>query len=553
MHPRHARLRRALLLASLGALLVTGCDLFRPARLTVTPATAYVDLSAGPRNAAFTLRNDGPSRSRLDWTFTSPSLTAFPASGTLAGGGAQVVVVSLPANAAVGTYAADFTAGDTTVPVIVVTYMGLACEPELAFAATAAAADEVLVGYRGAAGGGGLARASASDAAAAVVAAAGGTVVRRGLGSEHDLVRAPAGGRDALLDALRRRPEVAYAVPNAPVFRSAAPNDEFYDRQWNLSAFGAEPAWAVVDAAPPPAEVIVAVIDDGVAVDHPDLAGALLPGWDVFDGDGDVRNCTDHGTHVAGIVAAIRDDAVGVAGAASAPWVRVLPVKAWPNTADATATTLLDPVLRSMRWAGGLDVAGLPVNPNPANVINMSLGVAGGGFSTSFAPVIDELEARGIVVVAAAGNRGVQALDQPAGSATIAVGSVNHDYLWSTFSNYGPGLTLTAPGGSAPPGALCSTITSTGIDYFAGSAEHAWTCKGGTSMATPYVAAAAALLIGVEPSLRGDPASVEARLVAAAAELRPLNNDPDGFYGAGVLCLDALLTTGSVCGVPVVP
>jgi hypothetical protein len=552
MHPRHARLRRALLLASLGALLVTGCDLFRPARLTVTPATAYVDLSAGPRNAAFTLRNDGPSRSRLDWTFTSPSLTALPASGTLAGGGAQDVVVSLPANAAVGTYAADFTAGDTTVPVIVVTYMGLACEPELAFAATAAAADEVLVGYRGAAGGGGLARASASDAAAAVVAAAGGTVVRRGLGSEHDLVRAPAGGRDALLDALRRRPEVAYAVPNAPVFRSAAPNDEFYDRQWNLSAFGAEPAWAVVDAAPPPAEVIVAVIDDGVAVDHPDLAGALLPGWDVFDGDGDVRNCTDHGTHVAGIVAAIRDDAVGVAGAASAPWVRVLPVKAWPNTADATATTTLDAVTRAMRWAGGLSVAGLPTNANPAQVINMSLGTSSGGTSTAFAPVIDELEALGVVVVAAAGNAGAGALDQPAGSGAIAVGSADHDYLRSAFSNYGPGLTLMAPGGAAPPGSSCPAIISTGIDYFAGTATHTWTCKAGTSMATPYVAAAAALLVGLEPTLRGDPDAMEARLRDAAAGLRPLGYDPER-YGAGVLCLDALLTTGSVCGVPVVP
>jgi subtilisin family serine protease len=81
----------------------------------------------------------------------------------------------------------------------------------------------------------------------------------------------------------------------------------------------------------------------------------MLPGWDVFDDDADVRNCTDHGTHVAGIVsAASRGDDVGVSGIASTPWVRVLPVKAWPNTADASATTTLDAVIRSMRWAGGL-------------------------------------------------------------------------------------------------------------------------------------------------------------------------------------------------------
>jgi subtilisin family serine protease len=552
MHPRHARLRRALLLVSLGALLVTGCDLFRPARLTATPTTAYVDLSVGPPTAVFALRNDGPSRSRLTWSFTSPNLTSYPASGSLAGGAEQDVVVALPVNAVVGTYAGEFTTGDTTLPIIVVTYMGMSCEPELAFAATASASDEILVGYRSGVARDGLTRASASDAATAVVAAAGGTVVRRGLGSEHDLVRAPPGGRDALLDVLRRRPDVAYAVPNAPISRSASPNDPLYDQQWHLSAFGAEQAWAVVDAATPQTEVVVAVIDDGIAVDHPDLAGALLPGWDVFDGDADVRNCTDHGTHVAGIVAAVRGDAFGVAGAASTPWVRVLPVKAWPNTTDATATTTLDAVTRAMRWAAGLSVAGLPANPNPAQVINMSLGTSNEATSTAFAPVIDEAEALGVAVVAAAGNAGAGALDQPAGSATISVGSVDDDYRRSAFSNYGPGLTLMAPGGSASAGSGCPAITSTGIDYLLGTATHTWTCKSGTSMATPYVTAATALLLGLEPGLRDDPVAIAARLKASAERLRPPGYDAET-YGAGVLCLDALLTTASVCGVPVAP
>jgi subtilisin family serine protease len=543
---------RALLVLSLGILMVTGCDFFQPARLTVTPATAYVDLSSGPRNAVFTVRNEGPARSRLEWAFTSAVLTASPASGALAGGGSQEVVVALPANPGVGTFTGDFAAGTMSIPMMLVTYQGLACEPELAFAALANVADEVLVGYRSDVGHGGLARSAVSDVAAAVVAAAGGTVVRRGLGSEHDLVRAPHGGRDALLEALWRRPEVAYAVPNVPITRSAAPNDPLYDRQWNLSAFGAEPAWVLADGASPPDDVVVAVIDDGVAVDHPDLADALLAGWDVFDGDGDVRNCTDHGTHVAGIVGAVRGNAVGVAGAASAPWVRVLPVKAWPNTANAAATTTLDAVTRAMRWAGGLSVTGLPPNPTPAQVINMSLGTSSGTTASAFAPVIAELQGRGIVVVAASGNAGAAALDQPAGSGAIAVGSVDHDYLRSSFSNFGPGLTLMAPGGYASPGAPCPLITSTGIDYAFGTATHTWTCKAGTSMATPYVAAAAALLIGIEPALRGDPAAVEARLAGAAAQLRPLGYSADR-YGAGVLCLDALLTTGSVCGVPVVP
>ncbi|MFO8148818.1 MAG: S8 family serine peptidase, partial [Trueperaceae bacterium] len=124
--------------------------------------------------------------------------------------------------------------------------------------------------------------------------------------------------------------------------------------------------------------------------------------------------------------------------------------------------------------------------------------------------------------------------------------------LRSTFSNFGPGLTLMAPGGYAPSGSTCPAITSTGIDYFSGTATHTWTCKAGTSMATPYAAAAAALLMGVEPGYRGDPDAVEARLRDAAAELRPHDYDLDR-YGAGVLCLDALLTTTSVCGTPMAP
>ncbi len=552
MYLRSGKLWRVLLAIAIVPLTLVGCDLLYPARLSVTPPSRYLDLGAGVGSAVFTVRNDGGVYSRLSWSFSSATLTAEPASGSLQGGSAQEVVVHLPADPGARTFRGEFTAGYERAPVNVVTYQGLVCDPELAFAHQAHSADEVLVGYHVDPGADGLARATASDAASVIIASAGGTIVRRGSGTEHDLVRAPAGGVDALLTALRGRPEVAYAVPNVPVHRSAAPNDPLYGRQWNLSAFGAEPSWATADAAPPAAQIVVAVIDDGVAVDHPDLAAAMLPGWDVFDGDGDVRNCTDHGTHVAGIVAAVRGDAIGVAGSASVPWVRVLPVKAWPNTADASATTTLDAVLRGMRWAGGLTVEGLPANPTPAQVINMSLGTANQGASDAFGSVITELKARGVVIVAAAGNAGSARLDQPAAAGAVAVGSVDHDFARSAFSNYGPELTLMAPGGAAPTGSTCGAVTSTGIDFAFGTATHTWTCKAGTSMATPYVAGAVALLIGLEPALRGDPEAVEARLASAAARRQPPGYDAL-WYGAGVLCLDALLTTTSVCGVPTMP
>lgn len=545
------------------ALLLAGCALLLPPRLAVTPTARVVDLAIGT-TATFTVTNEGAAGSVLHWSFVSDDLEAWPAAGSLVAGASTSVLAVVPVSAEGTTLVGRFVAARQALDVSVEVVRGpaITCDPGAAFATASDDTVRVLVGYRRDAIATAAARADGGRTTAALAVAFGAVVERLGHGTEFDLLRTASATADGLLAALRARSDVAFAVRDVPIARSAAPNDALYEAQWNLASFGAEFAWDLIDLLPEGIEpVVLAIVDDGVAVDHVDFAGRTLPGWDAFGNDGDVRNCTDHGTHVAGIAGAARGDGVGVAGVASAPWVRLLPVKAWPDTTDPRATTGIVAIVDAMRWAGGLPVTGFPPNAFPADVINLSLGTPSASVDAAFRPVIEELEGLGVIVVAASGNNNTGAeppvadgVQYPAASGAIAVGAADHTFERSWFSSFGPGLDLIAPGGAAPPGSGgCSAITSTGVAYANGTASETWTCKAGTSMATPFVSGAAALLLGAEPAVRTAPdraAVVAARLREAAAR-RPGTN-PDE-YGAGVLCLDALLTTTHVCGTPVGP
>jgi serine protease len=382
-----------------------------------------------------------------------------------------------------------------------------------------------------------------------VARAVGAEVVRRGVHTQHDLVRLPADAPEAAVEALRRDPRVAAVAPNLPVHRLATPNDPWFTAQWWAWCFGAREAWNLVtgSAADTQDDVVVAVIDDGIYVHHTDLAGKLLPGYDFAERNETVTTESTHGTHVAGIALAAGDNGTAIAGIAYGERIRLLPAKVFPD--DVNVNGSLDYVVNAMRWAVGLPVTDTPENPFPADVINLSLGIGTLATDPTIAfleAVVAEVRSTGAVVVAAAGNGGQSTgVEYPARTnGVIAVGAVDWSGLRSTFSTHGQGLDIMAPGGLAYPAvaSACQYVLSLGVDT-----PNALACMAGTSMATPFVSGAIALLIAHDDRFRARPDLVEERLFASTLWDDTMTK---ATYGSGIACTDALLLAGTRCGWP---
>jgi type VII secretion-associated serine protease mycosin len=285
---------------------------------------------------------------------------------------------------------------------------------------------------------------------------------------------------------------------DAPV-STMATNDPLRGQQWALNTTSFEAAWSTTRGT----GVIVAVVDTGVRGDHQDLAPIVLSGADfVNDGGNGKTDPNGHGTHVAGIIAAQANNGVGIAG--GAPDVRILPVR----VLDANGTGYSSDVAAGIVWA---------VNKG-ARVINVSLGSTSPSSGTRDA--IKYALSKGALVFAAAGN-GAQSGNAPvypgAFPEAVAVGSIDSNRVRSSFSNYGSYVDLAAPGGN-----IISTYGSHAASYAAAS---------GTSMATPYASAAAALVIAAQP---GNSAStVRAVLEAGADDLGAPGRDD--WYGSGLV------------------
>jgi serine protease len=243
-------------------------------------------------------------------------------------------------------------------------------------------------------------------------------------------------------------------------------NDPMSSQQWALHETSFESAWSVSRGK----GVIVAVIDSGVEGDHQDLKGSVLRGIDfVQPGLGGNHDPNGHGTNVAGIIAAHVDNDLGIAGAA--PGVKILPVR----VLDANGGGLASNVAKGIIWAAN----------HRARVINVSLG---GGKDTGIHLAIQYAVSKGDVVLAAGGNNG-EAGNAPMYPAaypdTIAVAAVNSDLSHPGFGNTGRYLDISAPG--------------VGIVSLWGSSPTAYADATGTSMATPYASAEAALIIAANP------------------------------------------------------
>ena len=399
-----------------------------------------------------------------------------------------------------------------------------------------------------------------------------------------------------IAERLMADPAIEYAEPQfwvRPAAATPSPNDPLWNRQWGFASYGDDtfsypgtfPATPLdrqttgtnlVEAleAPRGDTPTVAVIDFGVT-NHPDLAGRVTSGYNfisdpVIAGNGYGRGpdysdpgswvsaamaselplsmvpCAApkatlwHGTHVTGTIAAITDNALGVAGS--------LPVEIQMLRALGTCDLgTYGDIGAAMLWAAGGTVPGVPANPSPARVVNMSLGASIGYCPQFWQDAINYGTARGTVYVAAAGNSNGEAAEfAPANCAgVIAVAATDPYGGRAAFSDYGSYVDVAAPGVG---------IVSTYDSGLTSPQTPDYAAVGGTSMAAPHVTAAVAMLLAAEPDLT--PAQVTERVRATATPFKQTANfgengapmgDPaydcfgDDSCGAGYLNMAALM------------
>lgn len=317
---------------------------------------------------------------------------------------------------------------------------------------------------------------------------------------------------DATLELVRQlqvRSDVEWAQPNFIQYPSTMPNDPQYAQQWHYQSINLPKAWNVETGATNP--VTVAVVDSGVLSGHPDLQGKLLPGYDFYsdnqsslDGDGRDGNPeepekpgvqgTYHGSHVAGTIAAATNNALGVAGVS---WgAKILPVRALGIIGG-----FVSDITDGMLWAAGINVPGVPANPNPAQIINLSLGGFGAcGANPIYQATIDQINAKGAVIVVAAGNDNADARDASPASCNgvITVGATDLAGNRAGYSNFGPRIDLMAPGGDISKSLDGGVLSLSKNDA---TKEFNYVFEQGTSMSAPHVAGVIALLKSRDPSL----------------------------------------------------
>jgi serine protease len=298
---------------------------------------------------------------------------------------------------------------------------------------------------------------------------------------------------------------------------------------------------------------VVAVIDTGIRP-HQQIDKALtrnddgsIYGYDFVselanaaDGDAEDSNPNDegdssggntfHGTHVAGIIAA-EHDFLGSAGIA--PNLKILPIRALGRDGGK-----VEDLLNAIKWAAGIKVSGVPQNKYPVSVINLSLGAKELFPCTAErAAVFDAVTAKGITVVVAAGNESRASLSFPGncnGVITVVASQALGDR--ATYSNYGSGTLLSAPGGEFNVGSTESPDSRGGIisSWVDAANLPAYRLSEGTSMATPVVSGIVALMYSMQPNI--SPARVRAILQDSVRPFAPTSNCAlFGGCGAGII------------------
>ncbi len=349
--------------------------------------------------------------------------------------------------------------------------------------------------------------------------------LERNLGSGAQLLkigtRQPEQTIHQLITQLEKDPNVEYAVPNYRLYTLATPNDPRYNEQWHYyestAGINTPAAWDITEGS----GATIAVVDTGYRP-HADLAANIIDGYDFISDAGTARdgngrdpdakdegdwfgffecpgapfnsmNSSWHGTHVAGTIAAINNNNEGVAGIATK--AKILPVRVLGKCGG----TLAD-IQDGMLWAAGISISGAPDNPNPADVINLSLG-GGAACDSAMQDVVNQITAAGTLVVAAAGNSNADASGFTPASCdnVLTVASVNRNGGKASYSNYGNVVEVAAPGGETASGSANGVLSTlnTGTQT---PENDTYAFYQGTSMAAPHAAGVAGLLYAYKPS-----------------------------------------------------
>ncbi len=316
------------------------------------------------------------------------------------------------------------------------------------------------------------------------------------------------------LAVVNNLPEVINAQPNY-IYQSqnSIPNDPKFSYQWHYPLIRLPQAWEKTTGS---GNINIAVLDTGVDGKHPDLDG-VVQGYNFIDGNEDTMDYHGHGTHVAGTIMASTNNDEGVSGAM---WQgQIVPVKVLGDNGGGSTWSVAQGIL----YASGL-LEDVP-NPNPAQVINMSLG--GRERDDALENAVRKARENGTILVAAAGNNNEEKLSYPAAfKDVISVGSVAYTSSGAPtrakYSNYGNDLDIVAPGGGSGKGVLST--------YFSGSGDsktYEYAYMVGTSMATPHVSGVIGLMLA-----SGMPeGEIRETLHKTAMDLGKEGFDPEFGYG----------------------
>jgi len=342
------------------------------------------------------------------------------------------------------------------------------------------------------------------------------------------IVEVPEGRELDLARRMSSDIRIVYAEPDHYVYECAIPNDPMFERyQWNLRKVAAPEAWDITTGK---SDVVIAILDTGIDMGHPEFAGKLVTGINALMGAGLPTDNRGHGTHVAGIAAALSNNGVGVAGV---DWqAKVMAVKVLDTGGRGSDST----IARGLNWA--VD--------NGARIVNLSLG--GTAYNNTLNSSVQRARQRGVILIAAAGNDyllGNPRVYPAAYDGVIGVGATDERDVRASYSQVGNWIDFVAPGGD-PASDSDADPNHWILSTWARSRGTGYGMAAGTSQSSPVVAGLAGLIWSVNPDLTSD--QVIDIIRRTAKDLGSPGWDPE--YGYGRVDVGAAVREAAGLGPP---